>query len=104
MCKIEGLFLILNKTEQLSCFTRVLLIKIQKKYIIIIKIFLIPFIVKLVIVVFSKRKKLLLNLKLRHGDEKKYLPYLNKLSKLGIDSELKLLRICAGFYVLSNAE
>ena len=41
--KIEGLFLILNKTEQLSCFTRVLPIKIQKSILLLLKFFLIPF-------------------------------------------------------------
>ena len=33
------------------------------------------------------------------GLEKKYHSYLNQLSKLWIDIELKLLRICAGFYI-----
>ena len=46
LCKIEGLFLILNNTEKLSCFTRVLPIKIQKSILLLLKYFLIPFTAK----------------------------------------------------------
>ena len=108
LCKIEGLFLILNKTEQLSCFTRVLPIKIQKSILLLLKFFLIPFTVKPGIdnqstrcILYTRKKNYL---SISNPDavtrDKKYFFYLNQLSKLWVDIELKSLRICAGFYAV----